>query len=178
MKKRFFLLSALFTFCVIVVSIFLVCHYIHLNYAYIVNPESSPGYSCGTPFGDGGDVWETYRTYLPTVLLASLILFNMLDIAMHFCTLRYGHTVFLVASTIAMFAIVIVVLMNIELPFLALFSFFLLLPEFLLIPTGIVLVIIFFVRKKMLIAGHMVLLVLSMIASFLMEWFSCFLYLD
>ncbi len=178
MKKRFLLLSSLFTFCVIVVSIFLVCHYIHLNYAYIVNPESSPGYSCGTPFGDGGDVWQICGNYLPNLLLESLVLFNLLAIVMHFCPLRYGYIVFLIISTIAMFAVVVVVFQDIDIMYLVCVSFNLIFPELLLIPAGIVFAIIFFVRKRTLFAGHTALLVLSMIASFLMICFSFYLYWD
>ena len=65
MQKRFFILSALFTLCVIVASALLVGHYVHLNYDYIVNPESSPCYSCGTPFGNGYDVWNVQGILLP-----------------------------------------------------------------------------------------------------------------
>ena len=178
MQKRFFILYALFTLCVIVASALLVGHYVHLNYDYIVNPESSPGYSFGTPFGDGYDVWNVQGIYLPTDLLASLILFNILGIAMHFCTFRWGHIMFLLASAAAILAVTIAVLQGIEIEFLALLSFFLCLPELLLIPAGIVCAIIFFVRKKMLFAGHITLLTLSMLASCSMELFSCFLYLD
>lgn len=178
MQKRFFILYALFTLCVIVASALLVGHYVHLNYDYIVNPESSPGYSSGTPFGDGYDVWNVQGIYLPTDLLASLILFNILGIAMHFCTFRWGHIMFLLASAAAILAVTIAVLQGIEIEFLALLSFFLCLPELLLIPAGIVCAIIFFVRKKMLFAGHITLLTLSMLASCSMELFSCFLYLD
>lgn len=178
MQKRFFILYALFTLCVIVASALLVGHYVHLNYDYIVNPESSPGYSCGTPFGNGYDVWNVQGIYLPTDLLASLILFNILGIAMHFCTFRWGHIMFLLASAVAILAVTIAVLQGIEIEFLALLSFFLCLPELLLIPAGIVCAIIFFVRKKMLFAGHITLLTLSMLASCSMELFSCFLYLD
>lgn len=178
MQKRFFILYALFTLCVIVASALLVGHYVHLNYDYIVNPESSPGYSFGTPFGDGYDVWNVQGIYLPTDLLVSLILFNILGIAMHFCTFRWGHIMFLLASAAAILAVTIAVLQGIEIEFLALLSFFLCLPELLLIPAGIVCAIIFFVRKKMLFAGHITLLTLSMLASCSMELFSCFLYLD
>lgn len=178
MQKKFFILYALFTLCVIVASALLVGHYVHLNYDYIVNPESSPGYSSGTPFGDGYDVWNVQGIYLPTDLLASLILFNILGIAMHFCTFRWGHIMFLLASAAAILAVTIAVLQGIEIEFLALLSFFLCLPELLLIPAGIVCAIIFFVRKKMLFAGHITLLTLSMLASCSMELFSCFLYLD
>ncbi len=178
MQKRFFILYALFTLCVIVSCALLVGHYVHLNYDYIVNPESSPGYSCGTPFGDGYDVWNVQEIFLPTDLLASLILFNMFGIAMHFCTLRWGHILFLLVSAAAILAVTIAVLQGIEIEFLALLSFFLCLPELLLIPAGIVCAIIFFVRKKMLFAGHTTLLTLSMLASCSMEFFSCYLYLD
>lgn len=178
MQKRFFILYALFTLCVIVASALLVGHYVHLNYDYIVNPESSPGYSSGTPFGDGYDVWNVQGIYLPTDLLASLILFNILGIAMHFCTFRWGHIMFLLASAAAILTVTIAVLQGIEIEFLALLSFCLCLPELLLIPAGIVCAIIFFVRKKMLFAGHITLLTLSMLASCSMELFSCFLYLD
>ncbi len=178
MQKRFFILYALFTLCVIVASALLVGHYVHLNYDYIVNPESSPGYSCGTPFGNGYDVWNVQGIFLPTDLLAILLLFNMLGVAMHFCTSRWGHIMFLLASAVAILAVAIAVLQGIEIEFLALLSFFLCLPELLLIPAGIVCAIIFFVRKKMLFAGHITLLTLSMLASCSMELFSCFLYLD
>lgn len=180
MQKRFFILYALFTLCVIVASALLVGHYVHLNYDYIVNPESSPGYSCGTPFGNGNyDVWNVQGILLPTDLLAILLLFNMLGVAMHFCTFRWGHIMFLLASAVAILAVAIAVLQGIEIEFLNP-VLYVLLPfvELLLIPAGIVCAIIFFVRKKMLFAGHITLLALSMLASCSMELFSCFLYLD
>ena len=45
----------------------LVAVFIRLNLPYILSPESSPGYSDGTPFGDGGDVFR--RGFLIAVSL-------------------------------------------------------------------------------------------------------------
>ena len=179
MQKRFFILYALFTLCVIVASALLVGHYVHLNYDYIVNPESSPGYSCGTPFGNGYDVWNVQGILLPTDLLAILLLFNMLGVAMHFCTFRWGHIMFLLASAAAILAVTIAVLQGIEIEFLNP-VLYVLLPfvELLLIPAGIVCAIFFFVWKKTLIAGHIVLLTLSMMASCSMGIFWFYLYFD
>lgn len=181
LKKKTLLLTAVFTFCVILTSALLVRHFVHLNYEYIVNPEISPGYSDNTPFGDGGDVWREKGIYLPTALLVFLVVFNGIGISMHFCdSLRKLH-VFLIVSVGAIFVIVTELLLDNTLLYglFTLVSFLFELPEFLLVPVGVVCTIVFLVQKKtLLLAGHVALLSLSMAASCAMALFSNYLYLD
>ena len=51
MKHKPLLLSVILTLCVIAISAVLVGHFVHLNYEYIANPETSPCYNGNTPFG-------------------------------------------------------------------------------------------------------------------------------
>lgn len=178
MKRKALLLTALLTLCVITSSALLVGHFVQLNYDYIVHPETSPGYSENTPFGDGGDVWREKGIYLPTSLLVLLVLFNTIGVAMHFFASPRGWRVFIIASATVMLATALGELLGVIPLTLVSISFMLLLPELLLVPAGIVCAIAFLARKKPLLAGHTALLALSMAASSSLEWFSCYLYLD
>ena len=180
MKKTFLLLSSFFTLCVVIVCTLLVGYFIYLNFDYILNPETSPGYSNGTPFGDGYDLWWNPGINLPITLLVCLILFNGISFVIHFCSFPKRQYVFILASIIFFLIVIAVTLVDISIlsEFFSLVSFFLMLPELLLVPALIVCSIVFFVSKKKLIAGHITLLTLCMMTSCALEWFSCYLYLD
>ena len=62
--------------------------FIYYNYEYILNPELSPGYSEGTPFGDGGEkfgelIIESLKLY------GSIFLINIFTIHYYSVSLFY-----------------------------------------------------------------------------------------
>ncbi|MCR5289045.1 MAG: hypothetical protein K6E51_03540 [Treponema sp.] len=177
---KLLLLVALLTFCTLFTSAILVGHFVKLNYEYIENPESSPGYNENTPFGDGGDVWRELGIYLPSVLLTSTVLLNAIGTVMHFCASPVSLRIFVLAFLSAMISAVIGVTFNISPLYLYVYvlSFFLIFADLVLIPAGIVCAIVLLFVKKFVLAGHIALLSVCLTASFAMEMFSCFLYLD
>ena len=179
-EKKLLLIVALLTFCMLFAGAFLVGHFVSLNYEYIVNPESSPGYSENTPFGDGGDVWRELGIYLPTVLIVGAVLLNATGTAMHFCASPVRLRIFALAFLSAMSPASIGAAFDIS-PlyiFFNVLSFLLLFGESFLIPARVVFTIVFLFRKKFVLACHLALLSVCLTASFAMEMFSCYLYLD
>lgn len=177
------LIFAAFTFCLAAAGVFLVSHFIQLNFEGIIHPEVSPGFSESTPFGDGGDVWREFGIYIPNSIFAFLVLFNLAGV---FCCLLppsvkwYILSFFAIILTVLTFFIVSDPCHNVILlhKFFGTISFLLVLPGLFLNPLGIILAEVLFVKHKRILSGHIALLTLSLILSSMLEWFSVYLYLD
>ena len=179
-QKKLLLLVALLTFCTLLASALLVGRFVALNYEYIVNPESSPGYSENTPFGDGGDVWRELGICLPGVLIVGAVLLNAVGTVMHFCASPVSLRVFAPAFFAAMIPAALGAAFDISplYVWLNVLSFFLVFAEPVLIPAGIVCAIVLLILKKFILAGHTALLSVCLTACFAREMFSGYLYLD
>lgn len=182
-EKINLLIFAVFTFCLTAAGVFLVSHFVQLNFEYIIHPETSPGFSESTPFGDGGDVWREFGIYIPNLIFVYLVLLNSAGVLIYFLPSSVRWYIF---SPFALVLAVLILFIVINPCHNAIFlyefsgtiSFLLVLPGLFLNPAGIILSVILFVKYKRILSGHIALLTLSLILSEMLEWFSVYLYLD
>ncbi len=77
-QKKWWALPVIVNVTVLCLSALFLGLFLALNWKCILNPELSEGYSCGTPFGDGGDKFGFGLTFAQ-VMIFWLTVFNIMQ---------------------------------------------------------------------------------------------------
>lgn len=181
LQKKWWAVPAIVNLVLLSLSAVLLGIFLILNWKCILNPELSHGYSFGTPFGDGGDIFRV-GFFISHAIIFWLTIFDLVQIIIiPLNNWAAQKTVLYVFSGIVV--IELTCLGNIS-SLLSLFVWLLPLMAFdsltkpIIIPLAIIILsaILAFMKKR--IALPLCLFALTATASFSLEIFACYLYLD
>lgn len=147
--------------------------FIYYNYEYILNPELSPGYNEGAPFGDGGAkfgelIIESLKLY------GSIFLINIFC----FCASFFKNENFLSQLIIIVAALLVLNVFTSVMCVVPFFSVVLYIGLPLEIPAAIVFLVIFWKKNKKGSFISLLLLFIQYIFMFALDMFDTFLFLD
>lgn len=152
-----------------------------LNWEYIINPESSPGYSCGTPFGDGYDTFR-FGICAAQSMIFWLAIFNIVQAVIMLRNRdRSQKKVLYAFAVIAIIEAMCLGRISLAISFIAcglLCMIFQVRSLMLIIPAALLILSAILAFKKKRIALPLCLYAFTATASVLQELFSCYLYLD
>lgn len=181
LQKKWWAVPAAVNLVLLYLSAVLLGIFLILNWKCIVNPELSHGYSLGTPFGDGGDIFRL-GFFLSRAMIFWLTIFDLVQI------------IIIPLNSWAAQKTVLYVFLGIVVIELACLGYISILPSLIvwgllamafdsltkpiIIPLAIIILsaILAFMKKR--IALPLCLFVLTATASFSLEFFACYLYLD
>lgn len=152
-----------------------------LNWEYIINPESSPGYSCGTPFGDGYDTFS-FGIFTALSMIFWLSIFNIVQAVIFLRNRDASQKKVLYAfAVIAIIEAMCLGRISLAISFIAcglLCMIFQVRSLMLIIPAALLILSAILAFKKKRIALPLCLYAFTATASVWLELFSCYLYLD
>lgn len=180
-QKKWWALPVIVNVTVLCLSALFFGLFLALNWKCILNPELSEGYSCGTPFGDGGDKFGFGLTFAQ-VMIFWLTVFNIVQ-AVIFLRNRDASQkkVLYVFAVIAVIEAMCLGRISLAISFIAcglLCMIFQVRSLMLIIPAALLILSAILAFKKKRIALPLCLYAFTATASVWLELFSCYLYLD
>lgn len=155
--------------------------FLALNWKCILNPELSEGYSCGTPFGDGGDKFA-FGIFCTQLMVFWLTIFNIVQAAILLRNRDISQKkVLYVFAAIAVIEAVCLGRISLATSFIVCGLLCMIFQNrilMLIIPFTLLILSAILAFKKKRIALPLCLFAFAATASVLLELFSCYLYLD
>ncbi len=181
LQKKWWVVPIAANVTVLCLSAVLFGIFLLLNWEYIINPESSPGYSCGTPFGDGYDTFR-FGICAAQSMIFWLAIFNIVQAVIMLRNRDASQKkVQYVFAAIAVIDAICLGHISLVTSFIAgglLCMIFQNRILMLIIPVALLILSAILAFKKKRIALPLCLFALTATASVLLELFSCYLYLD
>lgn len=179
--KKWWAVPVLVNVAALCLSAVLFVIYLILNWEYIINPESSPGYNCGAPFGDGYDKFF-FGIVATRAMIFWLAIFNIVQtvIILRKSSLSQKKILY-VFAVIALIESLSLGRISSAASFIICSSLYMIFSESILmyiIPFSLFIVsaILVFIKKR--IALPFCFYAITVTASVWLEFFSIYLYLD
>ena len=180
-QKKWWAIPVAANVAVLCLSAVLFGIFLILNWTYIINPESSPGYNCGTPFGDGYDKF-IFGIAATQSMIFWLTVFNIVQVVILLRNRDISQKkVLYVFAAIAVIEAVCLGCISLTISFIVCGLLCMIFQNrilMLIIPFTLLILSAILAFKKKRIALPICLFAFAATASVLLELFSCYLYLD